>query len=69
MAKACNKPFVLVNEDNISELIKDSDDENTKIQIKYVVIISRMYLENCDISCPYCSSKATAYYSACRRRG
>ena len=33
MAKACNKPFVLVNEDNISELIKDSDDENTKIQI------------------------------------
>ena len=30
MAEACNKPFVLVNEDHISELIKDSDVEDTK---------------------------------------
>ena len=34
---------------DISELIEDSDAENTKRQIKYVV--SRMYLKKYDISC------------------
>ena len=33
----------------ISELIEDSDAENTKRQIKYTV--SRMHLKNYDISC------------------
>ena len=34
---------------DISELIEDSDAENTKKQRKYAV--SRMYLKNYDISC------------------
>ena len=33
MSKYCDEPFVLVNEDGISELIRDSDAENTKTQI------------------------------------
>ena len=41
--------LVLVKKIEISELIEDSDDENTKRQIKYTV--SRMHLKNYDISC------------------
>ena len=37
LAASCNMPFVLVNEDDISQLIEDSDAENTKRQIKYAV--------------------------------
>jgi site-specific recombinase XerD len=40
MAASSNKPFVMVSEDDISELIEDSDAENTKKQIRYAV--SRM---------------------------
>ena len=41
--------MVLVKKNNISELIEDSDVENTKRQRNYAV--SRMYLKNYDISC------------------
>ena len=41
--------LVLVKENDISELIEDSDAENTKRQRKYAV--SRVYLKNYDISC------------------
>ena len=38
MAEACSKtPFVWVTEDNMCELIDDSDPENTKEQVKYAV--------------------------------
>jgi hypothetical protein len=40
MAGACSKPFVLVTEEDKSELIDNSDAANTKKQIKYAV--SRM---------------------------
>ena len=40
---------VLVKKNDISELIEDSDAENTKNKKKYAV--SRMYLKNYDISC------------------
>ena len=40
---------VLVKKNDISELIEDSDAENTKKQRKYAV--SHMYLKNYDISC------------------
>ena len=38
MAESCSKTlFVLVTEDDMCELVDDSDTENTKKQVKYAV--------------------------------
>ena len=53
MAGTSNKPFVLLNEEEMCELIDDSDAENTKKLIRYTIFekpVILLCIENYDVS-------------------
>ena len=70
MAGTSNKPFVLLNEEEMCELIDDSDAENTKKLIRYVGLFEKpvilLCIENYDVSflinCFYLKSNSLFWY-------
>jgi hypothetical protein len=51
MGGACSKPFVLVTEEDMSELIENSDPANTKKQIKYAVSRTNSFASCAGVTC------------------
>ena len=66
MAGTSNKPFVLLNEEEMCELIDDSDAENTKKLIRFEKPVILLCIENYDVSflinCFYLKSNSLFWY-------